>query len=46
MTIKQRIAARVALLITLIVLLTVVSTTQKADTGTCGGVTVTLRLWT
>jgi hypothetical protein len=42
MKINQSFALRIVVLITLTVTLTVLSSRMKADTGTCGGVTVTL----
>jgi hypothetical protein len=42
MKIKQSVAFRIVVLITLMMTLTVLSSRLKADTGTCGGVSVTL----
>ena len=42
MNINRRIAIRVSLLVTLAVALSVASSRHQADTGTCGGVSVTL----
>src|SRR5262249_43818237 len=42
MKISQRLTIRIALLITLIAALTLVSARHQADTGTCGGQSITL----
>jgi hypothetical protein len=42
MKIKQSVGLRIVMLITLMMTLTVLSSRLKADTGTCGGVSVTL----
>lgn len=39
---KPSLALRIVVLITLMASLTVLSSRIKADTGTCGGVTITL----
>src|SRR5215469_436581 len=42
MTINRRISFRITLLVSLIVVLTLMSTRHHADTGSCGGQTVTV----
>jgi hypothetical protein len=42
MKIKQSVALRIVILISLMMTLTVLSSRMKADTGSCGGVTITL----